>query len=146
MVRQDYNYTRLKLHQSKDPFSVSSDGWHYYTFSLMISQPVIFQRKKHYDSELFPCNQPWWVSHLWLIKNSNIHFFFGRNFLFGLPHIPWTALVKCFLFFFLHYIIGLSNIYRAPLNNCISFKGFVFCVISISAALVLIFLQERLER
>lgn len=86
VVRQDYNYPRLQLHQSKDQFSVSSDEWHYYKFSLMISQPVIFQRKKHYELKLFHCNQPWWVSHLWLIKNSNIHFL--RNFLFGLSHIP----------------------------------------------------------
>lgn len=148
VVRQDYNYPRLQLHQSKDPFSVSSDEWHYYKYSLMISQPVIFQRKKHYEPKLFHCNQPWWVSHLRLIKNSNIHFFKELP-VWSVPHPwSWTAPGECF-FPPVCYIIGLSNIYRAPFNNCISLTGFVFCLstysISISAALVLILLQERLQ-
>lgn len=33
-----------------------------------------------------------------------------------------------FVFFFVYCIIGLSNICRAPFNNCISLAGFVFCL------------------
>lgn len=54
VITQDCNYSNQKM---CFPYHVIR-RLHYYNFSLMISEPVILQRKKHYEPKLFHCNQP----------------------------------------------------------------------------------------
>lgn len=69
-------FAGLKLLQSKDPFSVSCYQtndiirnflWWYHILRSLKGKNIMNQNCSIAIS-------PWWVSHLWLIKNSNIHF------------------------------------------------------------------------
>ena len=73
----------------------------------------------------------WWVSHLSLIKNSNIHFW-GTSCLVCLTSLPTSGILSVLLS--LLQKKSLSIIYRAPFNNCISLTDNL--LIRISAALI----------
>lgn len=131
VVRQECNYNNQKIsvlyHVIRQNYIITVFLWWYHSLWS-------FKGKNIMNQNCFFAINPWWVSHLWLIKNSIIHFW-GTSCLVCPTSLPKnsTLSVECFSG---RYIKVLSNIYRAPFNNCISLTSFfsVSLLRTISAA------------
>lgn len=108
VVRRNYNYLALQLRQSKDPFVCIIRRMT--LFQIFSDITACDHSKEHKNSINQNCSfviNSWWVSHLWLIKTSNIHFYHRTSCL-----VCPTSPSLC-------YITGLSDIFGAPFNNCV---------------------------